>query len=103
MNLRAIYGIALTAALTACSHSEIIREQQAADYCVEKFSYDQKAQLSQCINQRKAALAQQDRAMSAALMAVGFGMMAASAPPPPQPSPPQDRVCIAPNNALYRC
>ena len=97
MNSRTIYvTIVLAAGLAACSHSQ---EEAAVDYCINKFGYEQTgAQLSRCVETRKA----QQRQFGTALMALGFGMMATQ-PPPPQPAPQQEHVCIAPNNYVYRC
>ena len=58
------------------------------------------AELNQQIAEQRFEAQQQAYAN---MTAAGLGLMAASQAQPPQPPDPNDHVCIAPNNVLYRC
>jgi hypothetical protein len=117
MRLRAAICTAVLAlALAGCSLSpEYQARVRAEGWAIDKTDDAQCQQIAplhsdayrtcrkNLADNRNAQQQQAQQRASNALMALGFGMMATSTPPPPQPPDPEDHVCIARNNVLYRC
>lgn len=98
-----------TTTLAGCAHGPTAEEvaATATERCAhagyERGSNANARCAQEIVNAKRRQDAVNQQRIAQIMMAIGFGMMAASAPPPAQPAPTQDRVCIAPNNALYRC